>query len=187
MAGTVSQADRIEGERQHGTAITPVVDRYYRLQPVDLGGLYGEPRIVVVRQVGAQGFEQPQPILHLAGIAKPLLMDVRNVAALAQIAASPLQRDWVGREVALVVVSEGGALAIRLFAPSDPTVERLRRKSQAAVRARTMTLWLRQLFRYTLLLLSLLVVGGVALYLVENWAMLLELGSTLLEGLLNPT
>jgi len=187
MAGTVSQADRIEGERQHGMAIMPVVDRYYRLQPVDLGGLFAGPRIAVVRQVGAQGFEQPQPILHLTGIAKPLLLDESNVAALARIAGSPLQRDWVGREVAVAVVAEDGALAIRLFAPADPQVESLRRKSRAAARSRTTSLWLRQLLRYTLLVASLLLAGGAALYLLENWGMLLELGATLLDGLINPT
>ena len=187
MARTVSQADRIEGERQHGTAIAPVVDRYYRLQPVDLGAIYAEPRLAVVRQVGAQGFEQPQPILHLTGIAKPLLVDAHNAAALARICGSPLQRDWVGREVALAVVTEGNALAIRLFAPGDPQLESLRRKSRAAVRSRTTALWLRQALRYTMLVLSLLVVGFVALYLVENWSMLTELGTTLLDGLINPS
>lgn len=187
MARTVSQADRIEGERQHNTAIAPVVDRYYRLQPVDLGGLYAEPRIAVVRHVGAQGFEQPQPILHLAGIGKPLLLDATNVAALAEITASPLQRDWIGCEVAIAVVTENGALAIRLYSPTNPELKSLRRRSRDAVRARTASLWLRKLTRYALLVLSLLLVGGVALYLFENWDMLMELGATLLDGLLNPT
>jgi hypothetical protein len=188
MARTISQAERVEGERQHGTvSAAAVVDRYYRLQPADLGGADAAPRPAVVRLVGAQGVEQPSPVLHLAGLVKPLLLDAANMAVLTRIAASPLQRDWVGREIVLAVVSEQGAPVIRLFAPGDPAVAELRRQSQRTARARVLALRLRQLLRYALVLLFLLLLAGAALYLFENWSTLLELATTLIEGFLNPT
>lgn len=188
MAHTVSQARRVEGERQHGTAApAQVIDHYYRLQPRDLGGLHALPRPANVRLVGVQGVEEPLPVLHLAGIPKPLLLDATNMAALTRIAASPLQRDWVGREVVLAVVPENGAPVIRLFASGDPTVADLRRKSQSAARAQALAAGLRRTLRYTLLLLALVLLAATALYLFENWAMLLELVTTFLDGLINPT
>ena len=129
---------------------------------------------------------QPQPMLHLAGLTKPLLLDAANVAALTRIAASPLQRDWVGREVTLAVVPEGSQLVIRLFAPDDPALGALRRKSRAAARARTTARWLRRLLRYALILLFLLALASAALYVYQNWAMLTELVTTLVNGLLSP-
>lgn len=186
MARTVSQAERIEGERQHGTAVAPVVDRYYRLQPQDLGGIYAPPRIACVRHVGVQGVERPQSILHLAGMAKPLLLDAHNVAVLTRLAASPLQRDWVGREVALAVVPEDGALALRLFAPDDPQLRVLRHKSRTAKRARHTAVLVRQVMRSALILLILVAAGGAVFYLYENWGMLVEMGRALLEGWTNP-
>lgn len=191
MSRTISQADRIEGERQHrmGEQVS-VVDRLYRLQPADLGGTHAPPRTAVVRQVGAQGIEQPQTMLHLAGLTKPLLLDAANVAALTRITASPLQRDWVGREVALAVVpansSPNAPLTIRLFAPDDPYLDVLRRKSQTAARARATTALLRRLLRYASVLLALLVLAAAAFYVYQNWATLLELGTTLIDGMLNP-
>ena len=188
MSRTISQAQRIEGERQHGmTQPVAVVERYYRLQPGDLGGPDAPPRAATVRLVGSQGVEQPVPVLHLTGLARPLLLDAANVTAITRIAASPLQRDWVGREVALAVVSEGGAPAIRLLAPGDPQVAALRRKSQRAARARAAALRLRQALRYSLALFAVFLLAALVLYLAQNWAALLELATTLIEGLLNPT
>lgn len=188
MAHTISQARRVEGEHQHGMTVSAqVVDRYYRLQPNDLGGPDSPPRLATVRLVGVQGVEDPLPVLHLAGIAKPLLLDAANVAAITRIAASPLQRDWTGRAVALAVVREGGAPVIRLHAPGDPVVADLRRKSQAAARARAAAAALRGALRYSLVLVALLLLAGAAFYLFENWAMLLELAVTFLDGFLNPT
>jgi hypothetical protein len=185
MARTISQAERIEGERQHGTAApAPVVDRYYRLQPSDLGGVDAPPRTVVVRLVGVQGFEEPLPLLHLTGLVKPLLLDAANVAAITRIAASPLQRDWAGREVVLAVVRENGAPVIRLFAPGDPAVADLRRRSQVAARTRALAARLRRALRYSLVLLGVTLVAAAALYLFENWATLLELAVTLIDGFL---
>lgn len=188
MSRTVSQAKRIEGERQHGMAPpVAVVERYYRLQPADLGGPDAPPRTATVRLVGAQGVEQPVPVLHLTGIAKPLLLDAANVSALTRIAASPLQRDWIGREVALAVVREESASVIRLLAPGDPEVTALRRKSQRAERARVAALGLRRMVRFAFALLVFLLLAAAGLYLVQNWAALLELATTLIDGLINPT
>ena len=195
MSRTISQAERIEGERQHRLGEQPsVVHRFYRLQPADLGGIDAPPRAATVRHVSAQGIEQPQPMLHLGGLTKPLLLDAANVAALTRITASPLQRDWVGREVVLAVVpSEGSAengpstpLAIRLFAPDDPYLNLLRRKSQAAARARATAIFIRRALRYAFALLVLVVILAAALYLYQNWATLVELATTLIDGLLNP-
>jgi hypothetical protein len=178
----------VEGERQHGATVSAqVVERYYRLQPSDLGGPDAPPRAATVRLVGVQGVEEPSPVLHLAGIAKPLLLDAANVAAIARIAASPLQRDWTGHAVALAVVREGGAPVIRLLAPGDPVVAELRRKSQAAARTRAAAVALQRALRYAVALLGISLLAGAAFYLFENWAMLLELGTTFLDGLLNPT
>ena len=203
MSRTISQAERIEGERQHRLGEQPsVVHRFYRLQPADLGGIDAPPRPATVRHVSAQGIEQPQPMLHLAGLTKPLLLDAVNVAALTRIAASPLQRDWVGRDVVLAVVptesstesstesgtesSTAAPLVIRLFAPDDPYLNVLRRKSQAAARARATAAFVRRGLRYASVLLVVLLLAAAALYLYQNWAMLVELATTLIDGLLNP-
>jgi hypothetical protein len=214
MSRTISQAERIKGERQHRLgAQSSVVDRFYRLQPADLGGIDAPPRAAAVRHVSAQGIEQPQPLLHLEGLTKPLLLDAANVAALTRITASPLQRDWVGRAVVLAVVpadcadgspssgpnsspstgsngssnaSPNHTLVIRLFAPDDPYLNVLRRRSQAAARARATAAFVHRALRYASVLLALLVLLAAAFYLYQNWATLVELGTTLAEGLLNP-
>ncbi len=136
MPRTVTQSARVDGERtQAVTQPQPVVDRLYRLQPSDLGGVHARPRRATVRFVGTQGIERPALVLHFQGIAKPLVLDGPNVLAIASLAGSPLQRDWLGKEVVLAVVAEHNNLAVRLFAPADPALAGLRRKSVQVERA----------------------------------------------------
>ncbi len=107
MARTVTQSERVEGERSQAVMQPqPVVDRLYRLQPADLGGVNARPRRATVRFVGTQGIERPAPVLHFQGIAKPLILDAANVTAMAALAGSPLQRDWLGKDVVLAVVGQ---------------------------------------------------------------------------------
>src|SRR5688572_23933069 len=137
MAHTATQAKRIDGERnQAADSQVPVVDRLYRLQAADLGGVHSRPRSATVRFVGAQGIERPAPVLHFAGVAKPLVLDAANVAAIVRLAGSPLQRDWLGQEVVLAVVSEEETPVVRLFAPGDPALAGLRRRSVRAERTK---------------------------------------------------
>lgn len=173
MARTVTQSERVEGE--HSMAFTqplPVVDRLYRLQPADLGGLHARPRRATVRFVGTQGIERPAPVLHFQGVAKPLVLEGGNVLAMASLAGSPLQRDWLGKEVVLGVVVEDNIPSIRLFAPGDPALAGLRRKSVHAERARTRSLYLRQVIRAALVFLVLLAAAYAIVYVIDNWATL---------------
>ena len=186
MARTETQAKRVDGERnQAAERPLPVVDRMYRLQPADLGGVHSRPRTVIVRFVGAQGIERPTPVLHFQDVAKPLVLDGANVSAIARLASSPLQRDWLGQEVVLAVVVEGQAPVIRLFAPGDPALAPLRRKSVQAEHAKTLNLYMRQALRASLLFLGLIVVGYVALYLIEKWAALLAAVLSVVDALRN--
>jgi hypothetical protein len=176
MARTETQSGRMEGEhRQAVETRLPVVDRLYRLQPADLGGMHARPHSVVVRFVGSQGVERPVPVMHFEGVAKPLMLDAVNVAAIVRIAGSSLPRDWLRTEVVLAVVVEDGLPCIRLLAPGDPMLGALRRKSAAVERTRAFRLYLRQALRAALAFGSLAAILLLAVFLIENWAALLAM------------
>ncbi len=187
MARTISQAQRVEGERGQAaaTAQQSVVDRQYRLQAADLGGLHSHPRLLTIRMVGMQGIEQPSPLLHFTGFAKPLRLDAANVAAVARIAGSPLQRDWAGKSVVLAVVAAEGAPVLHIFAPDDPALIALRRKSRQAERARLSRAYLRRAAQIVWMLLGLSAALLVAFSLFQNWALLLTAVQSLMESVRN--
>lgn len=176
MARTVNQSERIEGERSQAVLRPqPVVDRLYRLQPADLGGVHARPQRATVRFVGTQGIERPVPVLHFQGIAKPLVLEGANLTTMAILAGSPLQRDWLGKDVVLAVVADdaaGSPPAIRLFAPGDPALAGLRRKSVQVERARTRSLYFRQAMRAAAVFLVLLIAAIGVVYVIDNWAAL---------------
>ena len=176
MARTVTQSERVEGERSQAVLLPqPVIDRLYRLQPADLGGVNARPHRATVRFVGTQGIERPVSVLHFQGIAKPLILDAANVTAMAALAGSPLQRDWLGKDVVLAVVgkdNEENIPAIRLFAPGDPALAGFQRKSVQAEHARTRSLFLRQATRAAVVFLVLLAVAYGVVYVIDNWAAL---------------
>lgn len=187
MARTVNQSERVEGERSQAVLRPqPVVDRLYRLQPADLGGVHARPIAATVRFVGTQGIERPAPVLHFQGIAKPLVLEGTNVTAMALLAGSPLQRDWLGKDVVLAVVAndnEGATPAIRLFAPGDPALAGLRRRSVQAERARARSLYFRQALRAAAVFLVLLVVAFGIVYVIDNWATLVAAVTSLINTL----
>ena len=187
MAGTVNQSERIEGERSQAVLRPqPVVDRLYRLQPADLGGVHARPQRATVRFVGTQGIERPAPVLHFQGIAKPLVLEGANLTAMALLAGSPLQRDWLGKDVVLAVVADdaaGSLPAIRLFAPGDPALAGLRRKSVQVERARTRSLYFRQALRAAVVFLVLLIVAFGVVYVIDNWAALTAAALSLINTL----
>ena len=113
------QAQRIAAEAAHQPRPAPgVIDTRYRLQPTDLApGI----TVAVVRTVSAQGIEQSVPLLHFAGMQKPLLLDVANRDAMTRLTGSPLAMEWIGSAVALRVVTAEGRQQIRLAAPDAPT------------------------------------------------------------------
>ena len=173
MARTVNQSERVEGERSQAVLQPqPVVDRLYRLQPADLGGIHARPLRATVRFVGTQGIELPAPVLHFQGIAKPLVLDAANVTAMAALAGSPLQRDWLGTDLVLAVVVESGTPAIRLFGPGDPALAGLQRKSVQVERAKTRSLYLRQAMRAAGVFLVLIAAAFGVVYVIDNWAVL---------------
>lgn len=187
MARTVTQSERVEGERSQAVLLPqPVVDRLYRLQPADLGGINARPHRVTVRFVGMQGIERPAPVLHFQGIAKPLILDAANVTAMAALAGSPLQRDWLGKDVVLAVVgkdNEQDIPAIRLFAPGDAALVGFQRKSIQAEHARTRSIYLRQAMRAAVVFLVLLAVAYGVVYVIDNWAALLAAVLALISAL----
>jgi hypothetical protein len=186
MARTVTQAERMEGERsQAADRSLPVVDRLYRLQPADLGGVHARPRPATVRFVSAQGIERPAPVIHFQGMAKPLVLDAANVSAMANLAGSPLQRDWLGLEVVLAVVVEGDTPRIRLLAPGDPALAGLHRKSVQAERTKALHLYTRQALRAAVLFLGLIAASYTAIYLIDNWAALLAALLSVVDALRN--
>jgi hypothetical protein len=176
MAQTVTQSDRVDGERSQVIIRSqPIVDRLYRLQPADLGGVNARPHRATVRFVGMQGIEKPAPVLHFQGIAKPLILDAANVTAMAALAGSPLQRDWLGKDVVLAIVGqsdEENIPAIRLFAPDDPALAGFQRKSIQAEHARTRSIYLRQAMRSAVVFLVLLAIAYGVVYVIDNWAAL---------------
>ncbi|MFN8464101.1 MAG: hypothetical protein U0X20_01060 [Caldilineaceae bacterium] len=174
MARTVNQSERVEGERSQAAVQTqPVVDRLYRLQPADLGGVNARPRRATVRFVGTQGIELPAPVLHFQGIAKPLVLDAVNVTSMAALAGSPLQRDWLGKDVVLGVVVEDNTPVVRLFAAGDPVVAGLQRKSVQAERARTRSLYFRKAMRAAVVFLVLIVAAYGVVLVINNWTTLI--------------
>jgi hypothetical protein len=189
MARTVTQVERVEGERSQaggGPQLSaPVVERYYRLQPGDLGGLHAPPRAAIVRFASTQGIERPAPVLHFDGMAKPLVLDGANVAVIARIAGSALQRDWLRQRVMLAVVVEGNTPVIRLFAPDDPALSALRRKSVQVERVRVRNQFLRQLLRAALVFGALLAAAMAAVYVIENWAAILAAVLAAVDALRN--
>lgn len=173
MARTINQSERVEGEQSQAVIqAQPVVDRLYRLQPPDLGGVHARPRRATVRFVGTQGIERPYPVLHFQGIAKPLVLDSNNVTAMAALAGSPLQRDWLGKDVVVAVVVESGTPAIRLFAPGDPALAGLQRRSVQAERARARSLYFRQAVRAAAVFLVLIAAAAAVVFVIDNWAAL---------------
>jgi len=150
-----SQTNRINAERQRQPVADPdVVATRYRLQPADLP----EPRQLVVRVVVGQGVETFTPVLHFAGLAKPLVLDAANAAAMAAVAGSPLFGDWVGCLVELRVVTEAGIERIRLVpAPSLPT------------RMISVRLPNGRMTRGALLLVAVLLLALGAVYVVAHW------------------
>jgi hypothetical protein len=138
-----------------------------------------------VRFVGAQGIERPSPVLHFEGVAKPLVLDGANVSAIARLAGSPLQRDWLGHEVVLAVLVEGQAPVIRLFAPGDPALAGLRRKSVQVEHAKARSQYMRQMLRAGIVFLGLIAAGYVAVYLIENWSALLAAALSVVDILRN--
>jgi hypothetical protein len=189
MARTVTQGERVEGERSQTGGIpqfsAPVVERYYRLQPGDLGGLHARPRAATIRFVGTQGIERPAPVLHFEGMAKPLVLDGANVTAIVRIAGSALQRDWLRQRVMLGVVVEGNTHIIRLFALDDPALSALRRKSAQVERVRVRSQFLRQLLRAALVFGALLAAAAAAVYIIENWTAILAAVLAVVDALRN--
>jgi hypothetical protein len=176
----------MEGERSQAVeGRQPVVDRLYRLQPADLGGLHARPRDAVVRFVGMQGVEHPTPVLHFEGIAKPLLLDGPNIAAITRITGSPLPRDWLRKVVVLAVVDEGQGLIVRLYPPGAPVLAKLHRRSVQAERAQARRLYLRQALRAALLFAGLGAIAFLAIFLIENWAALLAVVLGAVDALRN--
>jgi hypothetical protein len=187
MARTVTQVERVDGERSLSLDKSiSVVDRFYRLQPADLGEAIPRPRKVTVRSVGTQGIERPLPVLYFEGVAKPLVLDAPNVDAITHIAGSPLQHDWLGQTVVLAAVGQGNnMLAVRIFAPGDSALKALHRKSVRAEHARARSIYIRQATRAAFLFAGLIAAGIVAIFVIENWAMLLEAVLSAVDALRN--
>ena len=184
MARTVDQSERVEGERSQGAIQPqPVIDRFYRLQPADLGGVHARPRSATVRFVGTQGIERPVPVLHFQGIAKPLVLDAANVTTMAALAGSPLQRDWLGKDVVLGVVVKDSTPVIRLFASGDPALAGLRRKSVQAERARARSVYFHKATRAAAVFLVLIIVAYGVVFVIENWAALATAALTFVAAL----
>jgi hypothetical protein len=187
MARTVTQSERVDGERSlSANKPVPVVDRFYRLQPADLGEAIPRPRTVTVRFVGMQGIERPSPVLYFEGVAKPLVLDAPNVDAISHIAGSPLQRDWLGQTVVLAAVAQDdNTLVVRIFAPGDSALKALHRKSVRAERARARSIYIRQATRAAFLFAGLVALGILAIFVIENWAVLLEAVLSAVDALRN--
>ena len=151
-----SQIDRTNAERQRQSVVEPgVVATRYRLQPADLP----ERQQFVVRVVVGQGVETFTPVLHFAGLAKPLVLDAANATAMAALAASPLFDDWVGCSVELRVVTEAGFAQIRLGPVAGQPA---RHAPDSLPKGRTL--------RGALLLVVVLLLAIGVVYLVEHWA-----------------
>jgi hypothetical protein len=59
-------------------------------------------------------------LLHLAGFAKPLMLDSQNREALLSLTGTPIFDNWVGRELELHVVGTPGAQRIVLAPVGTP-------------------------------------------------------------------
>lgn len=164
MPKAIGQAERLEAERRHAPQpLAHVIDQRYRLQPADLppGGLQAE-----VLRVTKQGVEAVIPMLHLRGVARPLLLDDVNVQRMTALAGSPLHENWTGVPVALRVENEPVGPVIRLFSPDATKAENTRAGAASARRSQ---------LRAALVLLLVLAVAFGAVYMVENWVMVLSL------------
>lgn len=165
MTQANTQVERLRAEALHRPVADPgVVTLRYRLQPADLPE---GKRSVVVRTVSAQGIETAAPVVHFEGIAKPLLMDATNVAAMTQQAGSPLYSEWVGVKVTLYVISEGDAERIRL----RPGPRRKRRTTPATPLKHLVAQW-------GVMLLWLVILGALtysAYFLASQWQSLQQL------------
>jgi hypothetical protein len=161
MPKATQQSQRLDTERKHAASPPArVVEQRYRLQPADLPttGLQG-----AVTRITRQGVETVTPVLHLRGAPRPLLMDDENIHRMVAVAGSPLHSDWVGVTVLLRVETVAGIPAIRICAPdAAPATSALRLRPP-----------LRQ-WRAALLLLAVVTLAFGAVYLVENWTLVLS-------------
>ena len=158
MPKATQQAQRLDTERKHAAAAPArVVEQRYRLQPADLPatGLQAE-----VTRITRQGVEAVTPVLHLRGAPRPLLLDEENVRRMAAVAGSPLQGDWIGVTVMLRVDNTAGTPTIRIDAPDAAVATSALRPPASQWRA-------------ALLLLAVLALAFGAVYLVENWTLIL--------------
>lgn len=154
------QAQRLAAEAaQQHTIPTPVMDVRYRLRPEDIPG--GQIK-AVVRTVTRQGVEKVVPVVHFAGLGRPLLLDDANLEAMLRITGSPLAADWPGHTLLLRVVPEEGRLRIRLL-PMDmpPPVAKPDAVPAAAMFSAAN-------LRAALIFLLVLAAALAVVYLVEN-------------------
>jgi hypothetical protein len=154
------QAQRLAAEaaQQHAPP-TPVMDVRYRLRPEDIAG--GQIK-AVVRTVTRQGVEKVMPVVHFAGLTRPLVLDAANLEAMARITGSPLAADWPGHTMLLRVVPEEGTLRVRLL-PADAPPPVAKPKSVPAT-----AMFSAANLRATLIFLLVLAAALAAVYLVEN-------------------
>ena len=133
------------------------IDDEYRLRPADLTE---RPWRTIVANVTVQGVEATQPVLHLAGVTKRLVLDEAQCRALIDITGSASLRDWIGTPIELRVATVGGQRVIAIRGPDEAPI----RRAPLAVSLRP------ELRRW---LLSALAVAAMlalsALYVRANW------------------
>jgi hypothetical protein len=159
MPKATQQAQRLDTERKHASAPPArVVEQRYRLQPGDLPatGLQAE-----VTRITRQGVETVMPVLQLRGAPRPLLLDEENVRRMVAVAGSPLQGDWIGVTIMLRVDNTAETPTIRIDAPDAVVATSAPRPPASQWRA-------------ALLLLAVLALAFGAVYLVENWTLIVD-------------
>jgi hypothetical protein len=72
-----------------------------------------------------------------------------------------------------------------VFAPDDPALTAIRRRSIRAERAQARSHYLRQALRAALVFGGLIAVAVLAFYLVENWTLILEAVLSAVDALRN--
>ncbi len=163
MPRAVSQSERLSSELRHQASPAPdVVSLRYRLQTSDLPDA---PLHTSVRAVSGQGVEHIVPLLHFAGLTKPLQLDAANIASLIRITGSPVYDDWIGREVQLYRAREGDDLVVRIAADQDKIAHA---KSELPAEVQAPKRGLRSRWPALLILLAV-AVALVVIYLIENW------------------
>jgi type IV secretory pathway TrbD component len=74
---------------------------------------------------------------------------------------------------------------VRIFAPGDKALSVHHRKSVQAERARSRSIYIRQATRAAFLFAGLIALGIVAIFVIENWAVLLEAVLSAVDALRN--